>query len=58
MVPGALVRRSLRDASLALELEMSREGGHIGWFAGLDEASFVTPWAVRRALDHLARHAA
>ncbi|MBL9108649.1 MAG: alpha/beta fold hydrolase [Myxococcales bacterium] len=57
MVPGALVRASLRDASLALDLEMSREGGHIGWFAGLDEASFVTPWAVRRATEHLARHA-
>lgn len=50
MVPGSTVRGSLAHASPAVEVEVSSEGGHIGWFEGLDEESFVRPWAVRRAL--------
>jgi len=58
MVPGAMVRASLAGASRAIDVEMSADGGHIGWYAGVDEESFVTPWAVRRALAFFARHAA
>ncbi len=56
MVPGATVRDSLAEASSSIELEMSADGGHIGWYGGLDEESFVQPWAVRRALAFFARH--
>jgi hypothetical protein len=50
MVPGSTVRGSLVHASSAVDVEVSSQGGHIGWFEGLDEESFVRPWAVRRAL--------
>lgn len=50
MVPGSTVRGSLAHASSAVEIEVSSQGGHIGWFEGLDEESFVRPWAVRRAI--------
>ena len=56
MVPGAMVRKSLVFASHAVEVEMSAQGGHIGWYGGLDEDSFVSPWTVRRALTFFDRH--
>ncbi len=56
MVPGRLVREALVTASHAVDLEMSAKGGHIGWYDGLDEASFVSPWAVKRALAFFERH--
>lgn len=58
MVPGPLVRAALGEASSSIEVEMSREGGHIGWYRGLDEESFVSTWPVLRALAFFARHAA
>ena len=56
MVPGALVRDALVSASHAIDVEMSTKGGHIGWYDGLDEASFVSPWAIKRALAFFERH--
>lgn len=56
MVPGASIRTSLAKASPLVELEMTAEGGHIGWYEGFDEESFVSPWAVRRALAFFAQH--
>jgi predicted alpha/beta-fold hydrolase len=55
MVPAATVRPWLRDASPAITTAWSRRGGHVGWFAGIDEGAWLQTWAIERALDFIAR---
>lgn len=51
MVPGSTVRPWLRDASPAVRFALSPHGGHLGWVAGFDEASWITGWSMARALS-------
>jgi predicted alpha/beta-fold hydrolase len=53
MVPGATVRPWLADASKAVRVETSPQGGHLGWVSGFDEASWIEGWAVKRSLAFL-----
>jgi predicted alpha/beta-fold hydrolase len=55
MVPADTVRAWLRSAPAALEQEWTQRGGHVGWFAGLDEASWVDTWAMDRVQAFLRR---
>ncbi|MBX3204268.1 MAG: alpha/beta fold hydrolase [Labilithrix sp.] len=57
MVPIDSVRPWLAGASSAVRVQLSRHGGHIGWLAGLDEASWIKGWATREALAFFAAHA-
>lgn len=57
MVPQHTVRPWLKTASAAVRVETTRHGGHIGWLAGLDEASWISGWATRRATAFLDEHA-
>jgi uncharacterized protein len=50
LVPAETVRSWLRAAPRALEQAWTRRGGHVGWFAGLSESSWVDTWAMQRAL--------
>lgn len=56
MVPIDTVRPWIRDASKSVRVRLSKHGGHIGWLAGLDEASWVNGWATREALAFFAEH--
>lgn len=53
MVPGSTVRPWLAKASPSVRIELTPHGGHLGWVAGLDEASWITCWPLRRALAFL-----
>lgn len=53
MVPGDTVRPWLKDASSAVSVAITPHGGHLGWVAGFDEASWITSWSTRRALAFL-----
>jgi predicted alpha/beta-fold hydrolase len=53
MVPGATVRPWLVRASSSVQSEISTRGGHLGWVAGFDEASWIHPWPIQRALRFL-----
>ncbi|MEA2748353.1 MAG: uncharacterized protein QOI41_2496 [Myxococcales bacterium] len=53
MVPGPTVRPWLAKASPAVRIELTPHGGHLGWVAGFDEASWITGWPIRRALSFL-----
>jgi predicted alpha/beta-fold hydrolase len=53
MVPGFTVKPWLERASSSIDVSLSPNGGHIGWVAGFDEASWIESWAIRRALDFL-----
>jgi predicted alpha/beta-fold hydrolase len=55
MVPGFTVRPWLARASKAIQVELSRHGGHIGWVSGFDEDSWITNFATRRVLSFLDR---
>jgi predicted alpha/beta-fold hydrolase len=55
MVPADTVRAWLHNAPAALEQVWTQRGGHVGWFAGLDEASWVDTWAMDRAQAFLRR---
>jgi uncharacterized protein len=55
MVPAHSIRPWLPRVSDAVEVATSPHGGHIGWVSGLDEASWVEGWAMRRALTFLGR---
>lgn len=57
MVPIGSVRPWLADASSSVRVELSRHGGHIGWLAGLDEASWINGWATSEALAFFAERA-
>jgi predicted alpha/beta-fold hydrolase len=50
MVPGSTVRPWAESASPAVRIELSAHGGHLGWVAGFDEASWITGWSMKRAL--------
>lgn len=50
MVPGATVTPWLGSAARSVRVEVTPHGGHLGWVAGFDEASWITGWPVRRAL--------
>jgi predicted alpha/beta-fold hydrolase len=56
MVTIDTVRPWLRDASKAVRVQLSKHGGHIGWLAGIDEASWVNSWSTREALAFFAEH--
>ncbi len=58
MVPHESVRPWLSKVSSSVTVETTRHGGHIGWLAGLDEESWISGWANRRALAFVAAHAA
>jgi predicted alpha/beta-fold hydrolase len=53
MVPGSSVRPWLAGASSAVRVALTPHGGHLGWVAGLDEASWITGWSMQRALAFL-----
>jgi len=53
MVPGSTVRPWLADASTSLRVELTPHGGHLGWVAGFDEASWITGYSMKRALSFL-----
>jgi predicted alpha/beta-fold hydrolase len=57
MVPGDTLRPWLAGASSAVEVRLSRRGGHIGWLAGLDEASWINGWAMAQALSFFTERA-
>ncbi len=57
MVPGRSVRAWLAGASRSVERAWSPRGGHVGWFSGLDESSWVRTWAMERTLAFVRRHA-
>jgi predicted alpha/beta-fold hydrolase len=54
MVPAHTVRSWLRDAPGALQQAWTRRGGHVGWFAGLSESSWVDTWAMAATRAFLA----
>ena len=53
MVPGRTVRARIHERSPAVQLAWSDVGGHVGWFAGLDEARWTRTWAMDRVLAFL-----
>ena len=54
LVPASTVRPWLpRGAGGPVALAWTRRGGHVGWFAGLSEASWVDTWAMRCAHSFL-----
>jgi hypothetical protein len=57
MVPVETVRPWIRGASRAVEVKLSRHGGHLGWLSGVDEGSWVKSWATREALAFFAERA-
>ena len=56
MVPAESVRRSLAASNGAVEEAWTARGGHVGWFGGMDEHSWVNTWAVTQAIGFLGRH--
>jgi predicted alpha/beta-fold hydrolase len=50
MVPRHTVEPWLKNASSAVDVVLTPHGGHIGWLAGFDEASWITGYATKRAL--------
>lgn len=53
MVPGHTVKPWLPSASSAVDVVLTKNGGHIGWVAGFDEASWIMGYATKRALGFL-----
>ena len=53
MVPADSVRDWLGRAPAAVDQAWTARGGHVGWFDGVSEASWVNTWAVDRALAFL-----
>ena len=53
MIPAVSVKRWLRDASPAVRVAWSARGGHVGWFGGVGETSWVNTWAIDRVLAFL-----
>ncbi|HZU84202.1 MAG TPA: hypothetical protein VE987_14835, partial [Polyangiaceae bacterium] len=56
MVPAGSVRRWLASAGPSVETAWTERGGHVGWFGGLSEASWVDTWAMQRVVSFLALH--
>ena len=57
MVPMRTLTPWLSAASPAVDVRLSRHGGHVGWLSGLDAQSWLGGWAVRQVLSHLRAHA-
>lgn len=57
MVPLSTLRPWITSASPAVDIRLSRRGGHVGWVGGVDEASWLTGWSARQVLEHLTRYA-
>lgn len=55
MVPAATVRDWLGAAPPAMEQAWTQRGGHVGWFAGLSESSWVNTWAMNQTRAFLTR---
>ena len=55
MVPLASIQPWLSDAAPALRFVRSARGGHVGWFGGLSEESFVGNWAIERTIEFIKR---
>ena len=55
MVPGRTVLPWLERASGSVEGAISKHGGHIGFVAGLDEASWIHGWSTSEVLAFLDR---
>jgi predicted alpha/beta-fold hydrolase len=53
MVPRHTVKPWLPNASSAVDVVLTPNGGHIGWVAGFDEASWIMGYATKRALAFL-----
>jgi predicted alpha/beta-fold hydrolase len=53
MVPGHTVRPSLRELPPCVKVAWSDVGGHVGWFAGLDEARWTRTWAMEKVVAFL-----
>jgi predicted alpha/beta-fold hydrolase len=53
MVPGSTVTPWLRDASSAVRVAWSERGGHVGFFAGVGERSWLNTWAIDRVVSFL-----
>jgi predicted alpha/beta-fold hydrolase len=53
MVPADTVRAWLRAAPSNVEQAWTKTGGHVGWFGGLSESSWVNTWAINRARSFL-----
>jgi predicted alpha/beta-fold hydrolase len=53
MVPGESVRRTLRSLPACVDVAWSDCGGHVGWFAGLDEKRWTHTWAMDRVTGFL-----
>jgi predicted alpha/beta-fold hydrolase len=58
MVPGHTVRPFLRDLPPSIEVAWSDNGGHVGWYAGLDEDRWVETWAMKSVRRFFERHLA
>jgi len=58
MVPKHTVVPWLARASSSVKIETTTYGGHIGFFAGFDEDSWITTCATRRALAFIQDHSA
>jgi uncharacterized protein len=58
MVPKHTVVPWLDHRSSAVRVETTRHGGHIGFFGGWDEDSWITTSATRRALAFIREHSA
>jgi predicted alpha/beta-fold hydrolase len=58
MVPKHTVTPWLPRVSPSVRVETTTHGGHIGFFSGFDEESWITTSATRRALAFIREHAA
>ncbi|MFO0680013.1 MAG: alpha/beta fold hydrolase [Polyangiaceae bacterium] len=56
MVPGRTVRPWLASRSEAVSVGWTDRGGHVAFVEGTDEDAWTRTWAVRRAIDFVARH--
>lgn len=58
MVPGSTVAPFLRARPPSVEVAWSAAGGHVGWYAGLDEDRWVDTWAMKNVRAFFARRLA
>jgi predicted alpha/beta-fold hydrolase len=58
MVPKHTVTPWLGRLGKCIQIEATKHGGHIGFFAGCDEDSWITNASTRRALAFIAEHTA
>jgi predicted alpha/beta-fold hydrolase len=56
MVPPSTLRAWLSSAPSSVVQAWSRRGGHVGWFGGFSEASWVDTWAMEQTRAFLRAH--